>query len=302
MRNRNAHPWGRIVGNVLAAAALILFFIYGILKPVQALEHMARVRENPVEVTAVVTHHRELESDDDVDYYSYICYEAEGVFYEDIRYESKSYRQDLTPVGTVVTVQVSPEDPGTLLSELQGHGNSILYTIPFWNLLFSLWVGYLIRLGRSKGLGSTPDQDTIRQDLRLTILARSSRLFFMWVAVGYACVGVKFRGLVEDWVLPGAAVCAVICAVLLRNSFKDLNRIREGNYQLHRDELVEKNFVEDSEGDTYTLIYRSGENIWTKATNKRHFDSVTEGSVVLAVYLPGTKKPVMHYDLDGDAC
>ena len=302
MRNANAIPWGRIAGNVLAAVALILFFIYGLIKPVQALEHMARVRENPMEVTATVTHHREFESDDDVDYYSYICYQAEGVFYEDIRYETETHPKNLTPVGNVLTVQVSPEDPGTLLSALQGHGNSILYPIPLWTLFFTLWVGYLIRLGRSKALGSTPDQETIRQDLRLTILARSSRLFFMWVAVGYACVGAKFQGLVEGWALPAAAVCAVICAALLRKSFQDMNCVRDGNYQLHRDELVEKTFVEDSEGDTYTLVYRSGKDYWTKTTNRRYFDSVTEGSVVLAVYLPGTKKPVMHYDLDGDAC
>lgn len=32
------------------------------------------------------------------------------------------------------------------------------------------------------------------------------------------------------------------------------------------------------------------------------YDKAREGSAVLAVYLPGEKKPVFHYDLDGDAC
>jgi hypothetical protein len=40
----------------------------------------------------------------------------------------------------------------------------------------------------------------------------------------------------------------------------------------------------------------------THDVTKHYYHKAREGSSVLAVYLPGEKKPVFHYDLDGDAC
>ena len=82
-----------------------------------------------------------------------------------------------------------------------------------------------------------------------------------------------------------------------------LRVIKNQEYRVPRDILVEKSTSYDSEdGFTYTLTYQTDCGTrWDKNTTERIYTILNEGSGVIAVYMPGKQKPLLHYDLWGNA-
>lgn len=283
---------------MLAAFAVVVFFVA---VPVISLEHYNRVYQNPLTVTATVTVHDDYDDEGDTDYRSYISYQAGGRSYSDIQFEDKDTASELTPIGTQLQVQVSPEDPGRLISELEGEGRMLIFSAPMLMYILSGLAGMLIRNRRSRGICGTPDRETIARDLKLTILGRMSHFFWFLIGAGYLTMWWRYPAVYQKKTLIAAAVCGVTWLWCVFRDIRDDAKVRHQEFEVRRDELVQKEYIPDSEGDTYRLHYRSGERTWSRDVSERYYNSVSEGAKILAVYLPGEKKPSLHYDLDGNA-
>ena len=104
----------------------VLFAFIMVVMALDDMAHYQRVWDEPITVDAVITSHDSYEdSEGDIDYYSYASYEIDGDFYE-VTYETKNSKKRLTPIGTEVQLQVSPEDPSAKMSALKSSGVAFL--------------------------------------------------------------------------------------------------------------------------------------------------------------------------------
>lgn len=254
-------------------------------------------------VTYTVTRHEVDENDDDTDYLSYISYTVNGVRYADIRYENKNKNAELTPIGQKVTVEVSPEDPAVLVEELLNTRFSTEFSTIM--IAFAAAAGWQIwmRRKRSKNLPGAPEQEQIERDLRLTVYGRMSLSSWLILAILTSALWWRYPLFIEGWIKYVAVGSIVIWLISLVFAIRCLWSIRNQDYRVTRDILVKKTRSYDSEdGYTYTLTYRSDNGTsWDKNTTERIYTIINEGSGVIAVYMPGNQKPLLHYDPWGNA-
>ena len=289
-----------IIVAILGTVAIVgsMFF-----KGIVDLEHYSRVYQNPLRTTATVTRHAVHEDEDDTDYLSYITYTVNGVQYADIRYEDENRKGELTPVGQRVIVEVSPEDPAVLVKDLL----STRFSTEFSTIMIAFaaaagWQSWT-RRKRSKNLAGAPDQEQMERDLRLTVYGRISLSSWLILAILMGALWWRYPLFIEDWIKYVAVGSLVIWLISLVFALRCLRSIQNQEYRVTRDVLEEKSSSYDSEdGYTYTLTYRSESGTyWSKNTTERIYTIINEGSGVIAVYMPGKKKPLLHYDLWGNA-
>lgn len=283
---------------MLGSIVLIIGFL---VEPITQMEHYNRVYKNPVTVQATVIKHDDYDDDGDTDYRSYIFYRVGDTMYANIRYEDKDKQSDLTPIGQTVEVQVSPEDPTKLISSLVSDGQLLVVTIPLFSIMMSLVLHILIIRKRSNKLPGTPDRETIVQDILMTIRGRMFRFFWILVSVGYLLLCWRYPSQFQHKTMIAASLCGAAWLWCVCRDMRDSRIAKRQEFDIRRDTLVQKEYIPDSEGDTYKLHFRSGDKYWDTNVSKRYFDSMSEGSTVLAVYMPGKKKPMLHYNVFGDA-
>lgn len=294
----------RVLGMLVVAIFYLIpvvFLVGGSIAFVARMEHYMRVYQNPLVVEAEVTHHAEESDDDGTDYVSFISYTANGKTYRNIRYETKGNQKKLTPKGTIVTVEVSPEDPSQLIDKLASAQGGVAVMIPLGGFaLAGAWKWGIPKL-RSKGNGGTPDEETVRRDLRLTILSRFLPAALLLICAGYGLMYWRYAQVVGSWclwVIVGAGA-GWLCGAIL--GLRDMKAVKQGDYSLHRDVLVRKEYSTDSDGDpTYTLHYSTADRSWCCNVNQKRYHAAKEGTSVLAVYLPKKKKPILHYNETGE--
>lgn len=307
VHKRNSRERPSIIAIILTAIAVIacigaFFVLVGFAATcVENLEHYNRVYQNPMTVTATVIRHDKYEDEDGTDYRSYIFYTANGTSYSNIRFENKNHASDLTPIGTQLPVQVSPENPACLISELKSEGNMLIFWVPFLTFLCACLPGFLINRMRSRGVRGTPEMETLMHDLYLTIWGRISGFFWILLCVIFFGMCWRYPAVYQNKTLGVGTVCGVIWLLCMLRNIRDTVRVRNQHFQLCWDQLVKKEYIPDSDGDVYRLYYQSGEKTWDQNVSKKHYESVCEGSRIPAVYFIGKKKPVLHYDYEGNA-
>ena len=166
----------QVLGIAFVALAMLCIvtvtFYVGLLEPIKEAEHYLQVYQNTVTVTATVTEHESYDDDGDRDYRSYISYDYNGVHYDNIRYENCGDREDLTAVGTVVNVQVSPKDPSQRIDHLKNNSKMLSFGLFMPALVLAFAYHSLLKSRLSKALCGTPDAHTVQRDLKIMILGR----------------------------------------------------------------------------------------------------------------------------------
>lgn len=286
---------------IVLGLALVLRLLGLLAEVVVDLEHYRRVYQNPLTVTATVTWHDEYEdSEGGTDYKSYITYTVDDVEYSNIHYETTGSEEKLTPLGTTIEVQVSPEDPADLLSELRD-GAGLFLCLPIAGIIAGCWRMLAIRK-RSKTGGSTPDRETIRQDALLTVRGRTAPVFFLLLCVIYSVLYLRYSMALGILALFAALVCAVCWLVYFILAIRDANNLKKDNFRLHRDVLINKWVSTNADNDDiYSLTYQSQGRTWKETVPRSSYEKAQIGDTVLAVYLPGKKKPIVYYNSHGEA-
>lgn len=291
-----------VVGILLIFAPIMM--IISAVDTLKDMEHYQRVYQDAITVTATVSAHDSYidESEDyvtDTDYRSYVSYVVDGKKYSHVEYEDKDTKDKLTPVGTQLELQVSPEDPSVLLISLKS--GIVMLIIASFLLSGGLSTVYktVISNKRSKEIHSTPDRETIQKDMKLSVQAQFGRPFWLLLLAFFIFLCLRYPAVVGNLGMLLVAVSGVCWLIFMCITIRDYKRIKNENYEIRRDVLIEKKCIPDSEGDTYKLIYRSGEKTWKKTTNKESYEKATEGDTVMSVYLPKKKQPLLHYDING---
>jgi len=286
-----------------AAAAVVGAVIYVIvLTPFSDMEHYIRVRENPVTVTATVTQHKIHTDDDDTEYRSYITYTYDGVRYSNMSYENKSKKANLTPVGTKLSIQVSPEDPSQQIAKLKKGSMGVNISVVMAALILA--VGYTLaqKIGLTKKGSDAPDQETIRNDLKIKVRSRLMRPFLMLCGVGFGLLDWRYSAVLGQLPLGLAAACAAGWLYCLYTTTRDYRRVENDEFELRQDVLTNKWESSDSDGTTYTLVYKSNEQTWQTTVNAKIYCRAAIGDMILAAYFPGKKRPVIYYNLNKRNC
>ena len=254
-------------------------------------------------VTATVTDHGiSYDDEGNDDYTSSVSYEVNGVRYKDKHYETVNNKKALTPIGTKVQLEVSPEDPGILISTLKNSYAALLFGIVSFSLLLTFeWKLILFRM-RSADLLHAPDAETIQKDANLTVSGRFAPLFFLSLSVFGGLLLWRYSPLIPDWVDIVVLVCAAIGLWRLLVLVRDIRIVKNTDYEVRRDVLISKEITTSDDGDTYNLTYRSKDGTWSTTTSERNYNSIKKGDTIVAVYLPGKNHPLIHYDLEGDVC
>ncbi len=298
---------GIVVGILAAIAgsialAVLSSMIYTmILQPCLDIEHYRQVWQNPVSVSAVVTRHNSYDNDGDKDYRSCVSYTYNNTHYQDYPYENRDKEEQLTPIGTEVTIQISPKDPSRQIAELKSHGKMLPFSIVLIPLVIAALYMLLQRLMLTKAGADTLSAETIQKDTKLLIRSRMLRPFLLQCIIIYSFIYWRYS-FALGW-LP-LIVAAVSCAgwlFCMYTTIRDYRCVESENYTIRQDVLINKKEITDADGTTYVLEYRNNKKTWTTSADLRAYNRACIGDTVLAVYLPNKKKPLLHYDRNGNA-
>ena len=284
---------------VLFVVAVLVAGFWMVVRGFTALEHYSRVYKNPLVVTATVTSYGTYDDEGDTDYRSYVSYEVDGKKYEKIRYEDKDYRSDLNPIGTQVELKVSPEDPSSTISSLKSDTIMLVGFFFVLSIAAALWnIG--ISNMRSKKNSAIPDTEVLEKDLKLTVLGRFSLAIWILVSVLLFVLVWRYPVIMPRWISVAAVVCLILWLISVFKAARDIRLINNAEYEIRRDVLIDKNH-DSSDGDTYELTYKSQDKEWKTTVTKEVYHNTQKGDTVVAVHLPGKEKPLIHYDVSGDA-
>lgn len=286
----------------LALAVLVPAAYAVVVQPFADLEHCRQVWQQPVTVLAIVSDHKSYDDEGDTDYRSYISYTYNNVHYENIRFEDKDDKEDLTSQGTLVTIQVSPKDPKKLIQQLKR--NSAVVPVSIAILLAGLTAIYtLIQHNRlSRICLGTPDRETVKKDIKIKIRSRFLRPYLLLCGIGYSFLYWRYCVVLNQTPLILAIICGAGWLCCIYATIRDYRHAENDDFELRRDLLVDKQESTDSDGDTtYSLYYKSGEQTWHTNVNATIYSHAKIGQTIVAAYLPSKKKPIIHYDSLGNA-
>ena len=294
----------KVIGMLIAFVLLWLSLVFLIIPGVKIMEHYNRVYENPLCVEATVTNNKAVDDGEGhTEYESYITYVVNGVTYQGVHYKTVNRQEQLTDIGQIVSVEVSPEDPGVLVSKMLGRaGGYLMMGLILFTMLFSAECTAVLRSRCTRGLVGAPDDDIIERDAKWIIWSNPwnyiffyifSLALFCWLRYGawvHVCVGIV------------AIVAGVLLAVCLFVALHRSNRVRNREWELRADKLVRKDKVSGGdEGDTYYLYFQSDDKDWKTATTEADYNATQVGACRWVVHLKGRKKPIVYYDVYGDA-
>lgn len=289
------------VGVAFVLGVFVVMFIALLVIPIQNAEHYLQVWENPAVVTAVVTKHDSYDDDGDTDYESFVSYAYDGKIYRNMEYEDRDNEKDLTTLGTEVSLAISPKDPKKQVEQLRKNARGLYAGGIFIPLLLVLVYHFLLRKKLTKGCHGIPDSDTVMHDIKIKIATRFFRTAMLMIGVTlgvfywlYGLILGKASGVI-------ALVCMTLWIIGLLRAIRDYRQAEQGDFELSRDVLVEKKEISDSDGDSYYLHYQNGDRKWKTGTSFTNYNRAKVGAAVVAVYLPGHRKPIVHYNHEGDA-
>lgn len=293
---------GEVIGIVIGAIVLVASacaFIFGISRCV----HYNRVLQAPLYVDAEVTLHREDEdSEGDTIYVAYVSYTVGDTYYKNVRYDSEHKLANLPDVGTKLRLAVDPTNPKTLLKTVGGTG---FMTAMYGMVLFSVLAGFLRSLRRKKLSRFNrwvAEDDVMVQDLHIVIRARFFRVLALLLTVMLVTLRLVFPRIFGTGYVIAAIVFGVFWLISVINAAVATYKVNNGMYEIHADKMTKKEESSDTDGGTsYTLYYESAGRSWSKNVTLQKYLAAEVGATVYAVYLKGSRTPILHYDQQGDA-
>lgn len=260
-------------------------------------EEYARIYDHPITVTATVHRHDSfLDSDDDLQFTSYIKYEVQGRTYSDVQYEKTRNESQLSAIGTQFTVSVHPENPGVLMENVAS-GFMTLISGLICLLFISLLVSKIHRRNLTRNHHACVDRQTAARDLHIAIRSRIPRIFWFLSTVYLTALILRYP-MIFQGVYPALDLLfAVFWGYSLITCIRDSLHVRRDNFRIQRDTLSHKEEGTDSDGDpVYTLHYVGEDRSWSKSVGSDEFNRTPEGHTLQAVYLPKNSRPTIHYE------
>lgn len=281
---------------VLLIIGITIFALRFSVNSFKDLEHYRRVHNSAITVTATVTNVESYtDSDGYTDYDSYVTYEVDGV-----RYENVHYSDNKLSYGEKFQIKVSPEDPGMPLNTLK---NSNALALSGCIILFATAVciyNYAVKSRRSKSQYGTPESEVICKDIQLTVIGRFWRPFSLLISLIMLFLILRYPSFSDMWIYFEIGIAA-FWLYTLYSAIRDYRCAQRGEFEVRRDVLFKKKIVSDSDGvDTYRLYYKSNEKTWSTSVSESNYDVAEKGDIVIAVYLPHSKRPIIHYDRHGE--
>lgn len=290
-----------IFGVCMIAGVFVVMFVALLVLPIRDAEHYLQVWENPAVVTAVVTKHGSYDDDGDTDYASFVSYTYDGKVYRNMEYEDRDQEKDLTPLGTEVSLAISPKDPEKQVEQLRKNARSLYAGGIIIPLLLVLVYHFLLRKKLTKRCPGTPDPDTLLHDIKIKIATRFFRTAMLLIAVAMGIFHWCYGLVLGKGVGGIALVCMVLWIPGLLRAIREYRQAEQGDYELSRDTLVEKKEISSADDSSYYLYYQNGDRKWKVSTTFTNYCRAKVGSAVVAVYLTGHAKPIVHYSHEGDA-
>ena len=287
------------LGLLVVGAALVGFYFL-VISPFLSLEHYLRVYQNPTTVLAIVDSHEEYDDDGDTDYRSYIKYTVGNNSYR-VQFEDKDKKSQLSSIGRLVNIPVSPEDPSKPLYDLEDNGSFALLGAPLLAILLACIWSVVMQKQRSSYL-SAQDPAILSRDILLTIFGRIRMFFFLCWPLLYGALLWRYPMIFGEGTRNTAIVVSAIWVILLALALRDCYYVHRQEFGVHTDTLIDKEIISGDENDSYCLTYRSADGTtWNVNTSRSAYESAHIGDRVQAVYLRSHKKPIFHYNTNGEA-
>ena len=281
----------------IVVASFIVTFRLG-----ETLERYRVAAEDPLMVDAVITHYREYDDEGDLDYYSYVAYTVDGVEYTGIRYQHAETKDDLLPIGMVVTFAVSSEEPVQTLSSLKTTGALFYCMLATCCVFLSFGWQLLWRWGRSRGNDDSTVRKNVHRDLRMTILGREGLPFFALAGLAELVAALRFDQCTGSWIWVVTGFFLSMALWMGIVMLRDLGRLWREEYCLETGVLFQKETKKNMDNKSYYYLnFRSDSRQWHTPVKKKYYEWAQEGNRVWVVYMDGHTKPILHYDMLGNA-
>lgn len=280
---------------VMATAAAFVYLFAGCLE-------YERACQNPIQVKAVVTDHCEDDSSESgLTYDSLVTYQLEGAVYENVLFENGGGSiSELTPLGTEVLVNVNPEDHGQLVEHIMYPGLAYVWSLPFTAALAWL-LQNLRRLRLTRECKGIPEEEIIVRDLKISVGSRYMRVLFLLHALMPLLYYLRFPMLFPQGYLVTACIFGGLWLLCLCRDLRDLVCIKRENYDYRYETLIRKKEESIDDGTKFYLYFSDGEREWKKEVLGKKYRKAVVGAPIFAVYLEGTARPILYYDMEGNA-
>jgi len=291
---------GSAAGIIVFALCLLLTTVM-FLKEISDCNRYSRVYSSPVKTTGRITDHDEYtDSDSDTTYYAYVSYEIDGVVYKNIQYQSTGSSSSRVALGEYVDVLVNPEDHSELLADVASPFSVVFYGVSE-AFLFAIMFDFFMDKKLSYDIPSVYEKETLENDLKFALIKRKFRPFLFFATVVLFLLGGIYPMIFEDGLIYVVAIITGIWwAVLVCKLCRDLSVVKDGDYSVFKDVLVDKTKKTDSDGDTdYYFVYSGRNGNWRKRVSYTEYSQTFVGATVYSVYLGKRKKPVLHCNQQG---
>ena len=298
----------KVVSGMLIFCALILFA--GISTGIESARNYSEYDGVGINVEAVVTKHERHETNDpedgkEISYVSYVSYSVDGTDYEDITYEEKSARKDLTPVGEVVTIEVNPKDPSEEMDDVLFTAYLFLLASPLVGMfMITAVIKIFMRERLADIVFDNNSEQNIEKYFKKIMKCRVIRTCCFVSAVYPLIINLCFPKVFNCYIW--VAVSFVAFAVFLIKDLRRLNLIRNSECKIYEGKFSEKFIKTDSEGDKSYYVrhyYPKLNKIETYTISAKEYKTVSENDksyVAIITDETGEIYPIMgSYEVNG---
>ncbi len=265
-------------------------------------EQYLRVYQNPLVVTATVTEYEDYDDDGDTDYRSYVTYYVDGIRYSRIKYESADRKEQLTPIGDQVVIEVNPEAPFETLDEMKisSFGSAIvmfIFVVPFFAYMCSVFIAER----RSKDFSYIDEKEKIQKDALLTVWGRLRVILFLFLIIYSALLYFRYKviyGNISLFILRTVVCVEIYCIII---AILQTIKIKRNEIAVRRAILVDKEISEGDESTSYFLYYECDGKIKKESTSCKLYNSSQMNETVYYIFINGKKKPLLYYNASGKA-
>lgn len=302
MRNFKKIFSSAVVSIVIACVmflGLAYLFVAGLIRCITYSRYM----EDPIYVDAVVTEYEEYwDSDEGGNVYEvYVSYTIDNETFPRVYYLQENSKEELVAIGEHLSLIVDPQDHGKLYKNAMN-----AFMIISVDVIFCMLIAAFLRDFRRRhltaGLQSSVETAALEKDLHIIIRGRVARVLWLLLTILFGGFRLAFPLLFGKGYMIAAAVTGVFWLITMTNALIATYKVRHGMYTVHIDQLVKKDTGTDSDGaPVYRLYYESGSRRWDSSVSQAEYQRANVGATVVAVYLQGCSRPIMHYNHLGKA-
>lgn len=256
-------------------------------------DHYLDIYDRAVTLEATVVNVEEdYDPEDGTEYDTIIGYTYQGKYYERIHSSYSTYKKAASHMGEKVMIQIDPEEPQNTLKAIRSDCAIFgCFGVIFLIAFVAVCCGpFRLRYVQSYGW----NRSAIEMDIPI-VLRHNYRFLscFLPSAVGFFLLW-RYREFAAVFIWVFNSILLLIGLIILGVYLHKRKLIKEGRYTIRQDTLIRKTTTYDSDdGTTYYFEFENGGGTWKKSVKAKLYDAMQEGDVMDAVYLEGTKLPLL---------